>query len=218
MLSDYGVGSNADVTLTWKRGAGDEYPDFFTIKISPGWDVNDGINVPNGDTVAVGFGKVAYFGSETPFTVSLTNVTPCGSKACWRNNYDVFPANTTVVEGAKATGHSAITDPLLSGLDTPTEVSLTVFGQTLSGTPILTNPDVPGSYTWQLESQSQSGVVTLAESTVTIGPPPVGGIVDLRSDQSDGSAGAPYIALASAAAAAIALAAGAWYARRRWAR
>jgi len=56
-------------------------------------------------------------------------------------------------------------------------------------------------------------------------PPSVGGIVELQRDtsapaaQQPGSADPPYAALAEAAAAgALALTAGAWYARRRWLR
>jgi len=86
------------------------------------------------------------------------------------------------------------------------------------------------SATWS-STQTSRGLVNAWSApvptlTATPTPPPaVGGIVELRRDPSAVSAhqadtaARPYIPLAGAAAAgAMAVAAGAWYARRRWLR
>jgi hypothetical protein len=65
-------------------------------------------------------------------------------------------------------------------------------------------------------------VVVNLQRTVSISgpaPPPVGGIAELPEVGEDDSSGRIYMALVGIAAAAlVALTAGAWYARRRWAR
>lgn len=91
--------------------------------------------------------------------------------------------------------------------------------------------EAPGaSYIMDDASPGQAVVDPDASETLTINcneptPGAVGGIIEMQVDGSDsaasladgsGAAGPPYSAIAGAAAAALAIVTGAWYARRRW--
>jgi len=88
-------------------------------------------------------------------------------------------------------------------------------------TPAVIN-DGSGSLKMYYSAQVTSGPKKIGLATLALPPAVVGGSVDLRPAAPAASAGEPdspgllYAALAGAAAAALALAAGAWYARRRW--
>jgi hypothetical protein len=109
-------------------------------------------------------------------------------------------------------------DPLLS-LDTPFVVDLTFLGRLTDGTPLLTNPSIPGEYHFTADFYASSSnppahVESVVEIVCSIGCP-VGGIVALPVSGS-GTGSALPVALAGGAALAMMI--GVWFGRRRWSR
>jgi len=84
--------------------------------------------------------------------------------------------------------------------------------------------DGSGSLKMYYSAQATSGPKKIGLATLQLPPPSVGGTLELRGGSTAASAhgsdatALPYMALAAAAGAVLALTAGAWYLRRRWIR
>ena len=138
---------------------------------------------------------------------------------------DNNPASVTVSLSCA----SGRVSPASASASEATPASFTVTG--FSGDPncTATESPVPPGYTSSgtCSALLSAGSCTITNTLTAAPPPAVGGITELHVDgaepsarpaDSSNSAGALYAAVASAAATALALTAGAWYTRRRWLR
>lgn len=146
-LTTVTLSANPNVTLTVSQPAGDDFLDKVVFKIPAGFDINSGANIPDGTVIGTGSVSLVVNGQSitTPFTFDNLIATS-GHKAHWLFNLpspycclDIF------VDGSVATGHTFTIDPLLSGLSTPLNFSVTISG-IVGTTPVVTNPTIGGEY------------------------------------------------------------------------